>query len=111
MSIVRVQHKRSGREVLVRINDRGPFVKDRIIDLSEYAAISLGMLQEGVAPVRGHRAWIQVGGPGGGYRQPANYDDGSFALQVGAFTVRANAVRYAEELRKSSALPTCRKRS
>jgi rare lipoprotein A len=100
---VRVQHKRSGREVVVRINDRGPFVKDRIIDLSEYAAANLGMLQEGVAPVKitalGYKS-ESPGGPGGGYRQPANYDDGAFALQVGAFTVRANAVRYAEELRR-----------
>ena len=34
------------------------------------------------------------------YRQPANYDSGTFSLQVGAFTVRANAYRYADELRK-----------
>ena len=34
-----------------------------------------------------------------GYRQPADYDRGTFSLQLGAFTVRANAYRYAEGLR------------
>lgn len=40
------------RSVIVRINDRGPFQDDRIIDLSEAAARELGMIQEGVAEVR-----------------------------------------------------------
>jgi rare lipoprotein A len=99
---VRVQHKRNGREVVVRINDRGPFVGDRIIDLSESAASRLGMLQEGLAPVKVIALGYKVDGQAGtsGYRQPATYDSGTFALQVGAFTVRANAHRYADELRK-----------
>jgi rare lipoprotein A len=99
---VRVKHKRSGKEVVVRINDRGPFVGDRVIDLSESAAARLGMLQEGLAPVMvtalGYRADGQDGSPG--YRQPASYDAGTFSLQVAAFTIRANAYRYAEELKK-----------
>jgi rare lipoprotein A len=37
--------------VVVRINDRGPFVKSRIIDLSRAAAVRLGMTDRGVAPV------------------------------------------------------------
>jgi rare lipoprotein A len=41
----------TGREVTVVINDRGPFVKGRIIDLSKRAARELGMLNRGVAPV------------------------------------------------------------
>ena len=96
---VRVQHKRTGKEVIVRINDRGPFVRDRIIDLSESAAERLGMLQEGLAPVSLTALGYKSEGQSG-YRQVADYDSGSFALQVGAFTVRANAVRYAEELRR-----------
>jgi rare lipoprotein A len=100
---VRVQHKRSGKEVVVRINDRGPFVGDRIIDLSESAAERLGMLQEGVAPVKvtalGYRADDGQAGSAG-YRPPASYDAGTFTLQVAAFTIRANAYRYAEELKK-----------
>ena len=99
---VRVQHKRNGKEVVVRINDRGPFVGDRIIDLSESAAERLGMLQEGLAPVKvtalGYKADGQASSSG--YRQPANYDAGTFSLQVAAFAIRDNAYRYAEELRK-----------
>jgi rare lipoprotein A len=41
-----------GRAVTVRINDRGPFVHGRIIDLSHAAAAKLGMLQQGVVEVR-----------------------------------------------------------
>jgi rare lipoprotein A len=97
---VRVQHRRSGKEVVVRINDRGPFVGDRIIDLSETAAERLGMLQEGLAPVK--ITALGYGGQTGssGYRQPASYDAGTFSLQVAAFTIRDNAIRYAGELRK-----------
>lgn len=49
---VRVTNKRNGKSVVVRINDRGPYSKGRIIDLSEAAARILGMIDAGVAPVR-----------------------------------------------------------
>ena len=49
---VRVTNKRNGKSVVVRINDRGPFARGRIIDVSRKAAESLGMLKTGVAPVR-----------------------------------------------------------
>ena len=49
---VRVTHIENGRHVVVRINDRGPFVKGRSIDLSYAAARKLGMVLEGVAKVR-----------------------------------------------------------
>lgn len=42
----------NGRETVVRINDRGPYVGNRIIDLSRQAALDLGMVQRGVARVR-----------------------------------------------------------
>lgn len=48
---VRVRNLASGREVVVRINDRGPSSKARIIDVSRAAAEELGMLQGGTAPV------------------------------------------------------------
>ena len=51
-TIVRVTNLNNGREVKVRINDRGPFKGGRIIDLSEAAARELGMIQEGIVPVR-----------------------------------------------------------
>jgi rare lipoprotein A len=49
---VKVTNLQNGRSVIVRINDRGPFIRDRIIDLSAAAARSLNMLSSGVAPVR-----------------------------------------------------------
>jgi rare lipoprotein A len=48
---VRVENLDNGRAVVVRINDRGPFAKDRIIDLSRAAAEQLGMIENGVARV------------------------------------------------------------
>jgi rare lipoprotein A len=48
---VRVTHPKSGRSVVVRINDRGPYARGRIVDLSEEAARRLGMIEAGVVPV------------------------------------------------------------
>jgi rare lipoprotein A len=49
---VRVEDVASGRFVRVRINDRGPFVADRLIDLSSAAARALDVVRRGVARVR-----------------------------------------------------------
>ncbi len=49
---VRVENLDNGRAVVVRINDRGPVAKDRIIDVSKAAAVKLGMIDAGVANVR-----------------------------------------------------------
>jgi rare lipoprotein A len=51
-TFVLVKNLDNGRTVKVRINDRGPFVKGRIIDLSRKAAEKLDMIRAGVAPVR-----------------------------------------------------------
>jgi rare lipoprotein A len=48
---VRVTNANNGRSVIVRINDRGPFIRGRIIDLSVAAASRLGMIGSGIAPV------------------------------------------------------------
>jgi rare lipoprotein A len=100
---VKVQHKRTGREVIVRINDRGPFVRERIIDLSEGAARKLETIQEGVAAVRITALGYKTDQTDGEvhYRAPASYDTGSFALQVAALKIRANAYRYADELKRT----------
>ena len=99
---VRVHHRRSGREIVVRINDRGPFVSGRIIDLSEGAARRLDMLQEGVAPVTITALGYKAAGPSrdNEYVTPTSYDSGNFTLQVAALKNRANANRYADELKK-----------
>ena len=49
---VNVTNLDNGRDVTVRINDRGPFTRGRIIDLSRRAAQQLGMIRSGTAPVR-----------------------------------------------------------
>jgi rare lipoprotein A len=51
-TVVRVENKVNGKEVEVRINDRGPFIKGRIIDLSLRAARAINMVRAGVVPVK-----------------------------------------------------------
>jgi rare lipoprotein A len=51
-TIVRVTHIESGKSTRVRINDRGPMIRGRIIDLSDAAATELGIRDDGVAKVR-----------------------------------------------------------
>lgn len=58
---LRVVNLDTGRSVVVRINDRGPFADDRIIDLSQAAAEAVGLIGSGVAPVR----LTLAGGPAG----------------------------------------------
>lgn len=49
---IRVENLDNGRSVVVRVNDRGPFVEDRVLDLSRKAAEELGMIGPGTARVR-----------------------------------------------------------
>jgi rare lipoprotein A len=85
-TLVRVTNLANGKSAVVRITDRGPFVENRIIDLSLAAARQLDMIVAGVAAVR-----LEVlSGP-----DPAV---GFFAVQVGAFRERANADRLRERL-------------
>jgi rare lipoprotein A len=51
-TIVRATNKINGESVVVRINDRGPFVESRIIDLSKEAAQRLDMIRAGTAPIK-----------------------------------------------------------
>lgn len=51
-SVVRVINLRNGKSVIVRINDRGPYVRGRIIDLSKVAAEKIEMTKAGVVPVK-----------------------------------------------------------
>ena len=92
----------NGRSTVVRVNDRGPFVKSRILDLSYSAANELGVVGPGTAPVRiealGYRDETQTGSAPY-YRHPVSYDIGPFMVQVGAFTVKDNAYRLAEKLK------------
>ena len=51
-SVVRVTNLENGRKVTVEINDRGPYIRGRVIDLSKAAARRLGMVRDGLATVR-----------------------------------------------------------
>ena len=81
---VRVTHLRTGRSIVVRINDRGPFVEDRIIDLSYAGAKELGILGPGTAEVRVEA----VESFGGGQPDDMN---GRFYIQVAALSNQASA--------------------
>lgn len=85
-AVVRVTNLSNGRHVDVRINDRGPFVANRIIDLSYSAAEAIGMIGPGTAHVR----LDLIGGP--------DPNVGFFGVQVGAFQVEQNAQRLREQL-------------
>ena len=51
-TVVRVTNLNNGKSVTVRVNDRGPFVQGRVIDLSPAAARKIDMIRDGVVPVR-----------------------------------------------------------
>jgi rare lipoprotein A len=96
---VKVQNRENGRETVVRVNDRGPFVKGRIIDLSYAAARKLGVDIRGTAPVRVEALGYQADGRSG-YQKPENYDAGTYTVQVGAFKQIANAQRLTGHMKK-----------
>ena len=82
-TIVRVTNTNNGRHVDVRINDRGPFVEGRIIDLSRSAAETLKMTGSGIAPVV-----IQV----------LSIPEVVVSIQVGAYSSGDNAARVRDAL-------------
>lgn len=98
-SYVRVTHRGNGRSIVVRVNDRGPFVGERIIDLSYAAAVRLGMHNDGTALVDveaippGTTAEAQAVAPDAVTVRPE-----PVWLQVGAFSDEANATRLSARL-------------
>ena len=97
---VRVTNRNSGKSAVVRVNDRGPFVDDRVIDLSYAAAKQLGVVGPGTAPVRLEALGYSPDGsdpsPAG---QPRTFAISGYSVQIGAFGMRGNAERLAAELR------------
>jgi rare lipoprotein A len=86
-TIVRVTNVSNGKSTVVRITDRGPFVDNRIIDLSLAAALEIESVGPGVVPVR-----VEVLSP------RVDPTSGFFTVQVGAFRDRANAERLRDRL-------------
>lgn len=98
---VKVTNKSNGLSTIVRVNDRGPFVAGRIIDLSLAAARTLDVVNAGTAPVHIEALGYKKEQSGKvRYVAPTSYDIGSYAIQVGAFSVASNADRLAESLRR-----------
>jgi rare lipoprotein A len=99
---VRVYNLNNGKTVDVRINDRGPFVRGRIIDLSYKAAKRIGLVGPGTVHAEivalGSLKERVVGGKVQRTLVPGNYYAGDFTIQVGAFKDKENAVRLKNKL-------------
>ncbi|MCF8091325.1 MAG: septal ring lytic transglycosylase RlpA family protein [Desulfotignum sp.] len=102
---VEVHNLGNNRKIKVRINDRGPFVTGRIIDLSYAGAKHINMVGPGTARVR-----VKALGAATEYskisKQPVafkalDYWTGNFTVQVGAFQVKSNAQKFRDKLSKS----------
>lgn len=112
-TMVRVTNLLNNRSLIVRINDRGPFVKSRIIDLSYTAAKKLGVARRGTAPVR-----LQIVGFNGRINSrlrttsstttasrkspsmPQSIDVSNFLVQIGAFRNLSGAKTYGKRLQR-----------
>jgi rare lipoprotein A len=122
-SYARVTNIATGRSVVVRVNDRGPFLHDRVIDLSYAAAARLGIAQKGsgeveveaIIPIEGAAlaaalplppvASAPVAAPPSGTPPteapaavPVTSADGGFVVQLGAFASSANAENFVAHL-------------
>ena len=95
---VRVRRVDTGKLVVVRVNDRGPFVHGRIIDLSYTAAKQLGMVGPGTASVEVVALGQRRESASGDTYVPLDYYSGEFTFQVGAFSSRENAERLRAKL-------------
>lgn len=97
-SYARVTNTRSGASVIVRVNDRGPFKSDRVIDLSYAAAVRLGIVSAGIGEVDvvrltfdDIRALRGEALPPAAPAAAAQGDPGRWSVQLGAFQTHANA--------------------
>lgn len=99
---LRVTNTANGKSVECIVNDRGPFVKGRDIDLSYAAARKIDLIGSGTAPVA-----IEIQGRDASYIKTVKVQSpdkrGPFAIQVGSFTENINAVRLSVALRPAYA--------
>lgn len=90
-TIVRVINEENGKYVEVRINDRGPYVDDRIIDLSRSAADAINMLDTGTAQVR--LELVEAGG-----NIPDDIEQRFYTIQIAEYNSPGYAEILAEEI-------------
>ncbi len=103
-TVVKVVNKENNRSVLVRVNDRGPFVRGRIIDLSRKAARELGIEAQGVGQVALYLASEKTG-TASRSRSRAEAQPppgGRWTVQVGSFRERARAQAIGDRMRAYS---------
>lgn len=98
-SRVQVVNLDNGQRTEVRINDRGPFARGRIIDLSRAAARDIGMLGSGTARVRIEVLEETTVANRRSRRDPQAIPEGCFLVQVGAYREASNAVEMSRRLR------------
>lgn len=89
---IKVKNLSNGREAVVKVNDRGPFHSDRILDVSYAAAVKLGIYPKGTAPVEIETLM----GPAG---------HAHYYVQVGAFSTEISAKRLKDKLNKITTSP------
>jgi rare lipoprotein A len=104
-TVVRVVNLSNQRSVVVPVNDRGPFVRGRVIDLSFAAAKELDMIGPGIAEVRVEalaREGIRPGSEGGSVPllEWQDFRKGEFTIQIGAFENEAKALALADRFRE-----------
>jgi len=110
-SIVKVTHLGNKNTVVVRINDRGPFVEGRIIDLSRSAAQELDFIHDGIAKVQievmGNIDEIETSSQTYAYYQVSakNVRVSGYGVQVASFQSLANLLKAIEELETISSEP------
>jgi len=93
-TVVRVTNLENGRDVVVNINDRGPFIRGRIIDLSYASAQSIDLIRTGTAKVKVE----VVSSPSS---RKGNYFKPIYTVQVGSFSSKVNASSVKKELRST----------
>jgi rare lipoprotein A len=101
---VEVLNLKNKRRTVIRINDRGPFVKGRIIDLSYAAAKEIALIGPGTGEVRISALGKEVGkensGTGAKPLVEINViEKGEFTIQIGSFKEKENAAKLADRLR------------
>lgn len=93
---IRVINKDNGKAIVVRVNDRGPYAKDRIIDLSKAAAKKIGMLDNGTARVK-----LQIFGTNSQEVNTKLKSGETFSVQVGSFSDEKSAQKKAKSIPES----------
>jgi len=102
-SIVKVTNETNGKTISVRINDRGPYVDGRIIDLTSEGARQLGFYADGTCPVS-LEVVSEPDVPESEY--VSGEDTGWYTLQIGTYTNTQNAYELTEKIKSKGMKPT-----